>query len=669
MKLSVLRHPKIIVLAFVLCFSQISWSQQKSFLGFKSHKVEKGENIQDILSQYDLTYEELIEHNSKLKRRLLRHNMRLRIPVYHIGIVKSEDAQSERVLNPNDSVDVSDSPRVQEIYLQDESISEMQTEYGLSFSELLYLQPQIRSEGKHGSINEGLIESYRERFASGLKKVRVYSMRDIDSLLTNSLIPRETLQLNPILEDRPFLNELFSLIEYQEARSIGHLDELDQNESQEEYLEKLNNINNQLQKLTAYQLGQIRLDELYLSGIPLTQFNSPQNYLSLHQKIRYQFLSNVPLDSRKKNTSLKIAVLLPFSVSKYSDNNYIDMIRDLNNDRNLTTISIDFLLGCQLALETASEYGLTANLSVFDTENDSNRVNDLVTTEGLSSFDIIVGPLVAKNFNQLLKHKSLEMIPKYFPVSVNPISIGTQAYRTQPPKDVIRSEIVQYIGSKIDLSDKNVLIVTDPENDVFDRTQLSSVVPSAKTIYPSTGNYLNIRSIEKHMESGKVNIVILDTDSVNLFSNAISVFSAFDNVRSKYEIQLISTRLINTFSYSDLLTEQYKDLDIVFPSLYKPRWGGQISVFEDLYQNQYGKLPSKDAVRGYDLILDIIYTNSLIQNNSSDITQLEPRVYNAYGFDYQESYNQNYFNDVYFLLRYNEGRLWEIVGDFADSIW
>ena len=108
----------------------------------------------------------------------------------------------------------------------------------------------------------------------------------------------------------------------------------------------------------------------------------------------FQF-NRLKLDSSKIN----IAIILPFYVSRNDTlSKSFDNEEDANNfiyER--SKVSLSFFQGAQLALDSISSLGKKINVFVYDSENDSAAVEQIINSNDLALMDIIIGPLYSSN--------------------------------------------------------------------------------------------------------------------------------------------------------------------------------------------------------------------------------------------------------------------------------
>ena len=97
-------------------------------------------------------------------------------------------------------------------------------------------------------------------------------------------------------------------------------------------------------------------------------------------------------DSIVENTSLKVALLLPFKTNKY------DTIAssEIFTKSKLANIVTDVYLGAEIAIDSLTKQGVSIELSVFDTERNSTKIDSILVANDLNEHDVIIGPLYSE---------------------------------------------------------------------------------------------------------------------------------------------------------------------------------------------------------------------------------------------------------------------------------
>ena len=117
-------------------------------------------------------------------------------------------------------------------------------------------------------------------------------------------------------------------------------------------------------------------------------------------------------DLKVKKDYIKIAYLAPFKL-KSIEIDSVDRVKTLLKEVNLTTISINFYNGIQLAINELNKKKVNVDIDVFDTENSTNKVLSLRNNNDFENYDLIIGPLIKRNFNAFNQNPSHLLLLSY----------------------------------------------------------------------------------------------------------------------------------------------------------------------------------------------------------------------------------------------------------------
>ena len=173
-------------------------------------------------------------------------------------------------------------------------------------------------------------------------------------------------------------------------------------------------------------------------------------------------LDSIYIQKKKKNNKLNISVLLPFRSSNLNFNS-IKEVESMLVDRNLYTIALDLYSGILHAINDLKKMGISINLNVFDTDNSLNKILEISNSEKIRNSDLIIGPLLPRNFETFSAIDFLEGIPKVFPLSNLPIKILKGVIQTVTPRNLLREKMIEYLDINID-RDENIVIIADSLN-------------------------------------------------------------------------------------------------------------------------------------------------------------------------------------------------------------
>ena len=126
--------------------------------------------------------------------------------------------------------------------------------------------------------------------------------------------------------------------------------------------------------------------------------------LSVQEKIKLvtEKDKDIPLSVQKKIeltaeskdvAGLNIALLMPYFLMKNEE------FKDYKD----SDVALSFHIGVELALDSLRKQGKNIRLHTFDTNNDTVKVHQIVSSDALDNMDIIVGPVYANNLRILCK--------------------------------------------------------------------------------------------------------------------------------------------------------------------------------------------------------------------------------------------------------------------------
>lgn len=105
-----------------------------------------------------------------------------------------------------------------------------------------------------------------------------------------------------------------------------------------------------------------------------------------------------------KRKNLNIALLAPLKLNSIVLDS-VELTKKTLSELNLTTISINFLNGLKSTIKELEERGVKIDLSIYDTENNINKIKEL-KAQDFSSYDLVIGPFINRNFNEFAHEDS-----------------------------------------------------------------------------------------------------------------------------------------------------------------------------------------------------------------------------------------------------------------------
>ena len=366
-------------------------------------------------------------------------------------------------------------------------------------------------------------------------------------------------------------------------------------------------------------------------------------------------LDSIFVKKRKRDNQLNLSILLPFR-SNTVNYDSIEEVESLFEDRNLYTITLDFYSGILYAIEDLRELNVSINLNVFDTENSINKINEISSENSVKDSDVIIGPLIPRNFETFSNIELLESIPKVFPLSTIPIKIIKGVIQSVTPKKLLRERMINYLDKNLD-RDENIVIIADSLN-IEIESKLSEIFPNSIKIKPEFEGYILPELLDSLLVDSLPNKVIVESEIFTLISSVVSQLNS--QITSERDVKLYTTYRGNQYDDPSINIKDLGNLAFTYTSISKKINNDSISKFESRYLNLFGSLPNKDVIRGYDVTKDILL-RVLIDKNLNRTTKYDEQSYTESKFLYKKDTLGGLFNSSMFILRHREYEIEEII--------
>ena len=360
------------------------------------------------------------------------------------------------------------------------------------------------------------------------------------------------------------------------------------------------------------------------------------------------------LDSISEAKPMEIALMLPFRASELNLDS-LHLVRPVLESRNLYTIAFDFYMGARMAAEKATTIGIPVELSVIDTENNKSKILEEVSSKDWRKTDAIIGPIIPSNFDYVSNLKAIENIPKVSPLSTNEVRKSKAIFQTQTRKSTYRKKMLAYLERKLD-STQNIVIVADSLSRPME-TELLNSFPTAIQLRPEEEGYLMPELVDSLLVDSLPNKVILETSSFPLIGSVLSQMNAQNT--DERSVQVFTTYRNNLYDKANLSLEILGAVQFTYPSNTILKTADTFSEFQLDFIDRFGKPPSKEATRAYDVTLDVLlriaYSGSLKKS-----LEIGETFYNQNCFSYTLDQNNSYVNEAVLILQHEGYEVKEI---------
>ncbi len=362
-------------------------------------------------------------------------------------------------------------------------------------------------------------------------------------------------------------------------------------------------------------------------------------------------VENTNLTKSLKNLKTKrLALLLPFKLDKI-DVDSVQESKDIIKNDKLLSVTLDFYSGVKMALDSAKQLGISTNLKVFDTQNQSAEISNILSKNDFSTYDAVIGPIMVAHFDRVASELKRDNIPAISPL-MKPTVNYDNVFQTIPNEDFLVNAMINYV--KADSLRSNVIVVSDGANRKTS-DHIKAMIPSASQVFSKRtkegkdANYISAADLTSAFKSGK-NYVFLETNNAGLVLNVVSSLNSM-TTRDR-QLILVTTNKTDAFDYEHLSNFHLSNLKFHYPSIYKPFDSEKPNGFIKQYKKEYGVDPNKYAVRGFDLTLDVLLRLSSDDDLYKASTNDVETEYLENKFRYAKKLLGGYYNESVYILQY-----------------
>jgi len=358
-------------------------------------------------------------------------------------------------------------------------------------------------------------------------------------------------------------------------------------------------------------------------------------------------ISVLDLENRIENKKMKtVALMLPFRLIR-SVNDTTSTDEDMLKKDPTLRVALDFYSGALMAAEFAKDKGISVTLNVYDTEKSESRVASIVSKNEFKNVDAVIGPLLQKNVEKASDILKDEKIPVFSPLSNREMAMNENLFQTLPTDAVLQKTMIRYL--KENAAGKNIIIISDSKR-AKQREMIQNAIPTAKTVSPRGGGYVQVSDITAAASEGMENWVILETENSVLVSSAVN---AAATVPASYRVRLFTLDKNEAYEWHEVSSSRLAKLNFTFPSVNKNISEDDRDPFLVSYKNKYGVLPNRYAIRGFDVTYDVLLRLASEKDIYDAINPENVMVYIENKFRYEKSDSKGYCNEAAYILKYN----------------
>lgn len=352
-------------------------------------------------------------------------------------------------------------------------------------------------------------------------------------------------------------------------------------------------------------------------------------------------------DSIETDTSINLAILLPFKADEYNSQSS----KDIFEGNQLANMVTDFYLGAEIAIDSIKKQGVQVNVNVFDTGNRGKNITTILKDKKLENTDVVIGPFYSDKAEVVARDVNVPVVFPHYSSKQSKFS-SSKLVKTSPEKDNYVSYLASYL--KDSYKDQEIFIVSDDQKET--NTRVSKIISELKkhdsinnihVLKPEKG-YIKRDRFTSKMSSKRHNWVIFASEDNVVVADALnSMISLPDetivqvfatNKGSAYD-KIDNNKLANiNFTY---VSNTYSDEDAI-----------ETKDFNNKYLQKNNTIPSDYAIKGFDITYDILMRLASGYELSDTFKKgVSLRVENK--FDYHKKIFGSSGNQGLFIVKYN----------------
>ena len=382
-------------------------------------------------------------------------------------------------------------------------------------------------------------------------------------------------------------------------------------------------------------------------------------------------------DTIQENSSLKLAMMLPFRAVEYDT---IDA-KDIFKNNRLANITTDIYLGASMAVDSLVKLGIDIELSVFDTGRKDTKLDSILAVTDFSNTDVIIGPLYSEEVHKVAIRSSTPVVFPVYSKKQNSFK-SSKIIKTFADREVHQEALIEHIYENY--GSENILIIGDSSttsiknsNLIKSRLLLHDSINEVQIIYPNLG-YIRKDYVINALKAEVGNWVILATDNRVISSDVINSLISLpveepeeddeedddeeeeEEESDEPEMQILpEDTVIKVFGifkstqFDRIDNNKLAKLGFTFTSdTFTEESSPEIQLFNQQYLSKNHVYPSYYATKGFDIVYDVgvrlASGNKLKQTFKNGTSfRLESK------FDYTKDLFKTTSNKGIYILEYN----------------
>lgn len=345
------------------------------------------------------------------------------------------------------------------------------------------------------------------------------------------------------------------------------------------------------------------------------------------------------------NSRKKLTFLLPFNVSKIEGDTVNSMAMRLKKDKFLN-MTLDFYAGALMAIDSAKTLGLDIDVNIFDSQEtkSSSNVAYLIKNNDLEDSDAIIGPFYQSNVEKAAEILLPNQVPVISPLSKDLGVSYANIFQSIPAPEAVKNAMFDYMRSK----GGNIVAVVDKKKG----SVIQFIKENHKDVRFSTltaNGGVSAENLKGLFVKDKINYVVMETGNTGMIKSTIA---AMLSAMATYKVQLVILEPNETLDTDEINFLNLTKLKLMYPSVTRENKSQEALIFEKEFKKKNKIYPSIFATRGFDITFDTMLRLSQDKKyqETIDATATE-QIDNK--FEFYKKEDGGYTNKGIYILYYD----------------
>lgn len=385
-----------------------------------------------------------------------------------------------------------------------------------------------------------------------------------------------------------------------------------------------------------------KIEEAFVEKIEEKKAIEKENEQLISSVANFKNLSKNLRESERK----KVVIMLPFNVSRLGEDS--QEIQEVLKANQFLNITVDFYSGALIAIDSIKQLGGNFDVVFLDSEesNSGSAVERLIATQNFSDVDAVIGPLMSTHSEKTASLLSSKGVTVISPLSREGRKTPhNNLYLATPPADVSKRMMLSYLKQK----NQNTIAIVDNRRQSSRNFIVNNYSGISFAAFTDKGT-LNVEYLKSLLKTEKTNYVILETESSSMVLNTTRILL---NLLDTYDIKLVVLEKNAAFESDEIQSTTLARLKMHYPSSIRDLSSDETTPFYLEYKKKNNVFPSHYAVRGFDVVYDVLLRLAQDQNFEKLAQNIATEQIDS-KFIYSQTSEGGYYNTGVYILYYDQ---------------